>query len=547
MSIFEKALTKVVEHMLAQKNIEVEDESLKLLMARKMGDKITDIAKMTSDGGNHAGRTKPGYFDLERTFLRMNIMPEDLRAEVKANAGKPKPKIDLPDPKTSTREHHTAAKPMLGATSSKEMAKHPNIPSFIGPFPGPHSYKETPIIAIIDKDYVEAREQMALKRLNEQNAVNRLHLSRKPTVSLFNEPCSRFDLIDVEPPKRPSYLDALMPRDQTYKTDIYDTKDSITHQALKNPFFMEPKSPGARKTPFHVDLGMPLKKETDPKDIDMDDPYNMDPMIVRNPFSVEPKPSGNEPKDIDMDELFNMKPMAAKNPFVMEPKPAGTAKTPFHVDLGMSREKDNDPNYSDMDELFNMQPMKVNNPFLMEPKPAGTPKTPFHVDLGMTRDGEDIDMDDLFDISKLTKDPNETPKELALGDILEKKTDLNLVKDPPQILNTDEIIEIVDSPETPETTEEETKQNAFKGPLTEQENIAQRKREENVEQASTSGSGKRIREKSHRKSSRSEKKHKKQEKSSKVSKSDLNLEKVSQRFDTADPSKKPKTKGILGI
>ncbi|SPP85312.1 blast:Transcription initiation factor TFIID subunit 8 [Drosophila guanche] len=240
--------------MLDQKNIEVQDESVKRWMARQMGDKLSQIGTMTSIWASHAGRSQPGYFDVERTFKSMNITAGDLAAEVKANEGKPMPKIDFPVPET--RVHHTPAKPLLGATSAKEMVKHPNVPSFLPPFPGPHTYKSTPMVPNNKIDYVESREKMALKRRQEKDNLNHLYKRMKQTVSLFSEPTGRFDLLDLEPPKRPAYMDALMPRDQTYEIDIYGDNDPIPEQAPKNPFLMPPKPPGTPKTPFPIDLGL---------------------------------------------------------------------------------------------------------------------------------------------------------------------------------------------------------------------------------------------------------------------------------------------------
>ncbi|BFF99194.1 glutamic acid-rich protein [Drosophila madeirensis] len=254
MGIYEDTLMKVVEHMLAQKSIEVQDESVKRWMARKMGDKLSELGTMTSNWASHAGRSQPGYFDVERTFKSMNITAEDLAAEVKANAGKPMPKIDFPEPET--RVHHTPAQPLLGTTSAKEMAKHPNVPRFLPPFPGPHTYKSTPMVPNNKTDHVEAREKMALKRRQEKDNLNHLYMRMKPTVSLFSEPTGRFDLLALEPRKRPAYMDALMPRDQKYEIDIYGDIDAIPEQAPKNPFLLPPKPPGTPKTPFPIDLGL---------------------------------------------------------------------------------------------------------------------------------------------------------------------------------------------------------------------------------------------------------------------------------------------------
>ncbi|XP_034656212.1 glutamic acid-rich protein [Drosophila subobscura] len=254
MGIYEDTLIKVVEHMLAQKSIEVQDESVKRWMARQMGDKLSEIGTMASNWASHAGRSQPGYFDVERTFKSLNITAEDLAAEVKASAGKPMPKIDFPEPET--RVHHTPAIPLLGATSAKEMAKHPNVPSFLPPFPGPHTYKSTPMVPNNKIDHVEAREKMALKRRQEKDNLNGLYMRMKPTVSLISEPTGRFDLLALEPPKRPAYVDALMARDQKYEVDIYGDNDAIPEQAPKNPFLMPPKPPGTPKTPFPIDLGL---------------------------------------------------------------------------------------------------------------------------------------------------------------------------------------------------------------------------------------------------------------------------------------------------
>ncbi|EDW33228.1 GL24583 [Drosophila persimilis] len=260
MFIYEEALTKVVQHMLTRKNIVVENESLALLLARKMGDRIADMARMTCDGASHAARSKPGYFDVEQTFIRMHIMSEDLLDEVKANKGQPQPNIVLPDPGMFARGYHTVSEPLLGGNSPNENTTRPNIPIFLEPFPGLHTYKKTPMEPVIEKDYLDARESKALQRLNEQEAINKIFKNQKPTVSLLNEPRRRYDVFDVEPLKRPAYLDALMPREKIFETDVYENPDPIPRDGPVNPFFRESKSPSTPKTPYHVDLGIIPKK-----------------------------------------------------------------------------------------------------------------------------------------------------------------------------------------------------------------------------------------------------------------------------------------------
>ncbi|XP_016955309.1 transcription initiation factor TFIID subunit 8 [Drosophila biarmipes] len=244
MNAYDEALSKVLDHLLAMKNCEVVDEVLRQSMLALLRDRFREIANRTTNWSNHAGRTEPCYFDVEATFDRMDIKVSDLKAICQADS-EAEDVVECPEPETCDQDFHRGPQPMLCATKPREMACTSHIPDYLPPFPAPHTYRNTVMEQVTKRSYLTARERHAENQLNTQRALNGFYLRCNPKLSLFesNQNNEVGNVLAVLPPKKPSFLDALMPRSQVFETDIYENKEEITHAVLRCRFLKEPKEP----------------------------------------------------------------------------------------------------------------------------------------------------------------------------------------------------------------------------------------------------------------------------------------------------------------
>ncbi|KAI8040261.1 transcription initiation factor TFIID subunit 8 isoform X1 [Drosophila gunungcola] len=250
MNSYEEVLFKVLDNLLAEKNCDVKDELLRHSMVDLLRNRFREIAVGTSNGANHAGRSAPSYFDLERTFGLMDIKVGDLKAICQGHSAEAVPLLECPVPQTLDEDFHKGPQPMLSGTKGREMGCNSHIPDYFPPFPGAHTYKNTVMEQVTDRSYVAVRNRHAENQLNTKKALNGFYLGCSPNASLFenSKPDDSCRLLTVGPPKKPAYVDALMPRSQVFEMDIYETKEEITHAALVCPFLMEPKEQISRQS-----------------------------------------------------------------------------------------------------------------------------------------------------------------------------------------------------------------------------------------------------------------------------------------------------------
>ncbi|XP_016989132.1 transcription initiation factor TFIID subunit 8 [Drosophila rhopaloa] len=249
MNSYEEVLYKVLDNLLADKNCEVKDELLRHSMVELLRGRFREIAIRTTNGANHAGRSTPSYFDLERTFGLMNIKVGDLKAICQGHS-ESAAVLECPEPQTCDEDFHRGPQPLLSGTKAREMGCNSHIPDYFPPFPGAHTYKNTVMEQVTDRSYVAVRNRHAENELNTQKALNRFYLGCNPKISLFenSQADNSCKVLTVGPPKKPAYLDALMPRSQVFEKDIYESKEEITHAALVCPFLMEPKEQSSRQS-----------------------------------------------------------------------------------------------------------------------------------------------------------------------------------------------------------------------------------------------------------------------------------------------------------
>ncbi|XP_043650976.1 transcription initiation factor TFIID subunit 8 isoform X2 [Drosophila teissieri] len=233
MNTYDEVLSKVLDNLLASKNCEVVDEVLRQSILELLRGRLREIAHRTSNWSNHAGRSAPSYFDLERTFTLMNIKVGGLKSIC---LGQPDSLAVVECPALETQDHdfHKGPQPMLSAAKAREMASTSYIPDYLPPFPGAHTYKNTLIEKITDRSYVAVRNRHAENEINTQKALNAFYLRCNPKISLFEnaQGDGSGHVLDLGPPKKLPYSDALMPQSQVFDTDIYASMEVITHKAI---------------------------------------------------------------------------------------------------------------------------------------------------------------------------------------------------------------------------------------------------------------------------------------------------------------------------
>ncbi|KAH8235109.1 hypothetical protein KR032_008833, partial [Drosophila birchii] len=229
MNNYDKTLYKVVDQILMAKECGLEDSFMRHSLVDAMRNKIREIGTRSSNAANHAGRTMPSFFDLERTFDQMGFGVADLHVMLRSRNQRP---VVCPKPKTRDEDFHKGPQPMLNETSSRELAGCSHIPDNFPPFPGAHSYKGTFMKKSTEKTYEEVRESHAENQRSAQRALNGFYLGCEPNLSLTGNPRSTddtFKVLVMDPRQKMACLDALMPRSEVFEKDIYEDKDEITH------------------------------------------------------------------------------------------------------------------------------------------------------------------------------------------------------------------------------------------------------------------------------------------------------------------------------
>ncbi|KAH8286607.1 hypothetical protein KR054_012196 [Drosophila jambulina] len=230
MNCYEEALYKVVDQMLMAKDCGLEDGFMRHSLVELLRNKIREIGTRTTNGSNHAGRTAPTFFDLERTFGQLGIVAADLKAMC-CSQKRTQPHVRCPEPKTRDEDFHKGPEPMLTETSSRELAGCSHIPDSFPPFPGTHTYKSTFIKKSTEKSYEAVRRCQAENQLSAQRALNGFYLGCEPSLSLTgnNHSTNSFKVLVVDPREKMACMDALMPRSEVFEKDIYEAPDEITH------------------------------------------------------------------------------------------------------------------------------------------------------------------------------------------------------------------------------------------------------------------------------------------------------------------------------
>ncbi|KAH8295648.1 hypothetical protein KR018_001395 [Drosophila ironensis] len=239
MDCYEIALGKVVNRLVEEKGAQIKDKVVMSYLIEKLAKNIRTLAVQTCNGAYLAGRSVPTYFDLERAFILLDIDLAKLRA-VKSSSYL-RPAVNFTVPKTRDEDYHKVPQAMLNHTTQREMSHIPHIPDYLPPYPGTHTFRATWMELCPEKNYLNTRERLSTNRLNLEKALNSYYLGLGPKCSLFlaPQPDDQFELVKVTEPKRPAYMDALMPRDHFLGN--YGESKEETNAALNSPFLMEPK------------------------------------------------------------------------------------------------------------------------------------------------------------------------------------------------------------------------------------------------------------------------------------------------------------------
>lgn len=146
------------------------------------------MAESISNGANHAGRTKPCYFDVERTLRQLGVQVVDLKALRIASEESQTSQPIVKFSGCETRDEDFHQYPQLEINQDRLSRNGHHIPKFLPPFPSLHTYRNTMMDIFTDRNYVSQRERRAEHRISTQCALNEYYVRTLPTTSLFSEP-----------------------------------------------------------------------------------------------------------------------------------------------------------------------------------------------------------------------------------------------------------------------------------------------------------------------------------------------------------------------
>lgn len=146
------------------------------------------MAESISNGANHAGRTTPCYFDVERTMRQLGVQVADLKALRIASEESQTQQPIVKFTACETRDEDFHQYPQLEINQDRLSRNGHHIPKFLPPFPSLHTYRNTMMDIYTDRNYVSQRERRAQHRISTQSALNEYYVRTRPTTSLFSEP-----------------------------------------------------------------------------------------------------------------------------------------------------------------------------------------------------------------------------------------------------------------------------------------------------------------------------------------------------------------------
>ncbi|XP_043071520.1 proline-, glutamic acid- and leucine-rich protein 1 isoform X2 [Drosophila grimshawi] len=245
MNPYEEALHQLVDHMLAEKNCKVGNQSVSDKLVELLQNKLREIAVTTSIGANLASRATPCYFDVERTFRLHRIHAADLWNVRNTKPKRPMRSVVLNRWPLETDDDDIHRMPLVHLSQLRGMRNERHIPKYMVPFPGLHAYRQTPFDICKDNSYATKRERRAQLHLDAQNALYGLSMRRQPNISLLSESTqdTTFLLPAARMPDLPAFLDALMPRDQGHDGNVLEDNEPENENALSNPFLRAPVGP----------------------------------------------------------------------------------------------------------------------------------------------------------------------------------------------------------------------------------------------------------------------------------------------------------------
>ncbi|XP_032291203.1 transcription initiation factor TFIID subunit 8 isoform X2 [Drosophila virilis] len=288
MNPYEEILGQVMDQMLMQKDCNTENKLVHDKLVVLMRYRLRDIAVTTSNAACHAGRSTPCYFDVERTFRVLGIGVRGLR-ELRDSSAETQPTPISFSP-VETRDEDIHQSPQLDINQSRGLRSGRHIPKYMPPFPGVHTYKNTMMDIVTDRGYVSERQRRAELQLSTQRALNRYYLRTRPAISLFIEPQrgTEFMVLNVNVPKKPAYLTALMPRDEVFDVDIYEFNEPPNERARNNPFMKKPHDKSECNQSIEEDNNENESEENDDDpDDDRDQEHDQDREREDNEFDDE--------------------------------------------------------------------------------------------------------------------------------------------------------------------------------------------------------------------------------------------------------------------
>ncbi|XP_020817065.1 transcription initiation factor TFIID subunit 8 [Drosophila serrata] len=275
MNAYDRVLYKVVWKLLMTIDCRVKNRFILDLLVEELRIIIRFIATRTTNASNHAGRTVPTLFDLERTFRQLGFVAYHVRdTQCRSYSYRLGGPVKCPDPQTRDEDFHRGPEPMLTETSIRELPVSSHIPDHFPPFPGAHSFKGTSIKKSRKKTYSAVRKGHALNQHWTQSALNKFYLGSEPYLSLngnHKAAESIFKVLVLDPREKMACLDALMPRNEILKIDVYEDKDEKNPLASQCPFLMEPKMESTHQYDGMEDIIMHVEPNVMEMDSSSDD------------------------------------------------------------------------------------------------------------------------------------------------------------------------------------------------------------------------------------------------------------------------------------
>lgn len=203
---------------------------------------LNEIGRSSRAAAELAGRTEVMVPDVVLALVEMGLNVDSIPTYAKQV--QKTQKLIIPAPSQAPR---SAAPKILQAGEKKPHL--PFIPSYLPPFPDPHSYIRTQTHKQPVTEYEAIREKSASQKRDVERALTRFMAKtsdQSVSHSLFPDDHmnTMFPLIALKTTVNP-YLQALLPKDQIFDDDEEEEESSQNHEASKDDAKQQPSDENA--------------------------------------------------------------------------------------------------------------------------------------------------------------------------------------------------------------------------------------------------------------------------------------------------------------